>query len=55
VSWKQRSSTIVELAQARGDLAVLDECKRRAPRADLAKESAGTESQVVAIADAMER
>lgn len=52
---KQYSFVVVEHAQAQGDPAVLNERKRRALRFHLAKGSAGIESLVVAIADALKR
>jgi transaldolase / glucose-6-phosphate isomerase len=55
VPWKQCSFAIVELAQVQDDLAVLNQRKRRPLRVHLAKGSAGIESLVVAIADAMKR
>jgi hypothetical protein len=55
VPGRQYSFVVVELAQAQGNPAVLNERKRRALRFHLAKGSAGIKSLVVAIADAMKR
>lgn len=52
---KQDSFVVVEVVQARGDPAVLNEREPRALRFHLAKGSAGIESPVAAIADATKR